>query len=450
MGKSRTLCVEEVFEPSTGRYISAADYFSGKDRETIHEKRRELESARKNGTPLWVCAMCQEPIYIGGGEGKDKRQRHFRHFTFNPNCEYQQKKRLPKETARKIKYNGAKESPLHWEMKHFIAKVLRCDLKVLEDPRIEETFFKKDGGREWRRPDVACDRDDKTLVFEVQISTDFLDVIMGRENFYRSQGVFIFWVFDELRPDQFTTIDIYVGNQRNAFILSKRTKELSEQKGQLVLECHYKEPYLDGQKIKECWKVRDVTLDDLTYDTETMQAYWYPYEEKRKDLEVHSLRKEFEHYWWDVRETLSVEDREFLDIGFEERFTNTWNVPEQSIRSPLAMVFDVLYSLKKGESIRPKQNLLHLTNVTLETRKQFSFRILWAVGTFGYKPEFMNKPSFEKKARKAWDAVKNNQDEVIESLKGEKKREAHHMEDSRYDQLIFGLFPEILSHVSTL
>lgn len=118
--KLRSNLIPEVFVPETGCFIKAAEYFDGQDErhvDEVHAKRRELLRAKRKGEKLWVCAMCQEPIYIASGLGLTKRRAHFKHFVDTPRCPYQTHNKLPTETIRRIKYNGAKESPLHRDMK---------------------------------------------------------------------------------------------------------------------------------------------------------------------------------------------------------------------------------------------------------------------------------------------------------------------------------------------
>ena len=269
--------IPTIFDPATGQYIEAGEYFSNLsdiDRDEIHAKRRELILARRQGKKLWVCAACQAPVSIAGGHGEKKRRHHFKHFVSDEKCPYQTKG-FPQDLIRKIKYNGAKESTLHWQMKNALAALLEEDILVSDQVEVEKTFFHEDKGKKWRRPDIACIRNLLQLVFEVQISTDFIDVIVGREEFYRSQGVFILWVFRHFDPNQYTARDIYVGNQKNVFVLNKRVLERSQAESQLTFECHYKEPFLDGLEIRDRWVIQDLTLNDLTYDQDNMQAYFF-------------------------------------------------------------------------------------------------------------------------------------------------------------------------------
>jgi hypothetical protein len=48
---------------------------------------------------------------------------------------------------------------------------------------------------EWRKPDVRATYNDVNIAFEIQLSTTYLDVIVGRRQFYLEQGGLLFWIF---------------------------------------------------------------------------------------------------------------------------------------------------------------------------------------------------------------------------------------------------------------
>lgn len=426
--------VPSILDLETGQSIKAKSYLS-QSADVVHLQRRALVKAKREGKKLWVCDLCHEPIRIVGGNPGNKTRLHFKHYASNTDCPYKTGKDLPQEIARCIKYNGAKESLLHYNMKQTLAEILKKDPKS-ESVEIEKTQFHEDRGKERRRPDVACLRNNVELVFEIQISTDFLDVIVAREDFYRSKGTFIFWVFNQFQPNIFTTKDIYVGNQKNLFVFNERTCALSQSKNTLVFECHYKEPYLQNGSLKELWCCRDVDLDDLIFDREAMQAYWFPYNQKLMDLQLISLRERFEQYWCEKRDSLEPEIRSARDKSLIAEMRSYLDVPEDFMTSHAQKLLYLLYSLKRGESIHTKQNLFALVDVTQNFRKQFSQMILWGIGAFGYKEEFMQRPAFQKKYAAYCDGVKNN--------------DPDYRRDTRYDQLFLFLFPKIASRIEEL
>lgn len=432
--------IPEVFVPETGCFIKAAEYFSGqseRQKDEDHTWRRVLRRARRNGEKLWVCAMCQEPIYIGGGQGLDKRRAHFRHFVDTPRCPYQTHNKLPAETIRRIKYNGAKESPLHRDMKETLAGLLERDQLVSGPVDVEKTFFHEDHGKEWRRPDIACAWKDFRLVLEIQISSDFLDVIVGRDDFYREQGVFILWVFNRLKPEQYTTKDIYVANQKNCFIFNERVKALSMETGILTFECHFKRPHLSSGEIVDKWECRDITLGDLTFDRGRMQAFWHDYDQAERGLRREKLLGDFEAYWRRERTQLDWDNATAANMRYEAEFHDLYGIETGWARSAAANVLDALYAIRDTHPTKAAQvvsgyniNLFSLIDTLFNSRKPFWWVILWALKVFGHQNSFKGRLAFENKVSQ-YRFARENRDETV-------RRER------RFDPLLKILFPQLV------
>lgn len=435
--------IPEVFVPQTGLYIKADAYFDEQDerqKDLVHAQRRELLRAKRKGQKLWVCALCQEPIYIAGGLGRTRRRAHFKHFVDTPRCPYQTRSGLDPETIRRIKYNGAKESPLHRDMKENLAALLREDPAVSGEVQVEKTFFHQDHGKEWRRPDVACTWNGLGLVMEIQISSDFLEVIVGREDFYREQGVFILWVFNKLDPNQYTTKDIYVGNQKNSFVFNERVKGLSVKTGVLTFECHFKRPTIDKGKIVDVWQSRDVTLRDLIFDRERMQVFCHDYDQAERILEQSKLLADFERYWCRVRPTLDAEEIDIpsQDWLYEKQFKILCDIEPGWVRSNAAKVLDVLYAIRDTPSEKAGQlvgnyriNLFAVVDVMFNSRKPFLWAVLWALDVYGHGNGFRSRPAFKSKVSQYKAAKKN--------------RDSAYRRETRYDPLFKVLFPQLAS-----
>ena len=48
---------------------------------------------------------------------------------------------------------------------------------------------------EWKKPDISASYKNINIVFEIQLSTTFLSVIVDREYFYKDNQTYILWVF---------------------------------------------------------------------------------------------------------------------------------------------------------------------------------------------------------------------------------------------------------------
>ena len=421
--KRNDLLIPEVFVPLTGEYLQADKVFAH-DQDQIHTWRRELSRAKRQKTRLWVCSLCQESVFIAGGRGKDKRRPHFKHYRDIPACPYQTRD-LDKEAIRRVKYNGAKESPLHRELKEFIYSALRNDVAAT-DVAMEKTLFIEDGGRHWRRPDVSATWNGIKVVFEVQISSDFLDVIVGREDDYRSAGVFIIWVFRDFDPERFVTKDIYVGNQKQVFVLTKRAMELSRSNESLVLECYYKVPEAYNGSLIENWHQSDVMLADMTFKQDKMQAFYHNYDEARGLLESSLLRSRFENYWCEVRPGLDPIERNEKDIEFQvELSAKLLGIPKKW-DSSIEGFLNALYSLHRRTPIAYKMNLFGIVDNALNSRKQYSYVLFKAVELFGCGEMFKRRDAFKTK---------------LKQYRDERNTNPKYLRNRDYDTLFMFLFP---------
>ncbi|MEG9134434.1 DUF6035 family protein, partial [Acinetobacter baumannii] len=55
---------------------------------------------------------------------------------------------------------------------------------------------------EWRKPDVSALYLNKLIVFEGQLSTTFLNVIIDRKVFYQDNNACLIWIFDRFKPNE--------------------------------------------------------------------------------------------------------------------------------------------------------------------------------------------------------------------------------------------------------
>ena len=128
-----------------------------------------------------------------------------------------------------------------------------------------------------------ADYNDIHLVFELQLSTTFVSVVVQRDIFYRLNDYFIIWVFNFDDNEKYVDLanlmckDIYYANKRNVFIFDKDAQQESEERGELVLKCnwldidntwHYSSTKGNGDGVL-------ITLDQLKLDKETCKPYFF-------------------------------------------------------------------------------------------------------------------------------------------------------------------------------
>lgn len=276
MKKRRPLKILEVMDIQTGqRYPS--NYFLSGDDGSIFKLRRELSDAFENGVKTLVCPLCISCLKLRGGEGTDKKQLHFYHIHDSKDtiCPLDEGEYIDHEAMRAIIYNGVKESDRHKFIKNFIATILCAD-NSFSNVEVEELFSQRKKN-ERRKPDVQSNFREKTVVFEVQLSSDFLTVISAKERYYRSKGAYLIWIFDkfslEKERQNFTEKDIFYSNNRNAFLLDKISIEASIASNKLHLLVIFERPFVEDGAIKFSMEHKRITIDDIFFSDEFTVFY---------------------------------------------------------------------------------------------------------------------------------------------------------------------------------
>lgn len=346
--------VAELLDLATGRCEHHSDVI-GDDYEKALQLRMQLQTDLKRETPRFVCAMCMTPVYlVSRPEG---RRFFFRHSLEDGRCSAVTRGLLSQEEINARKYNGAKESWLHLEMKSWIAACLRADPRF-SDVVIEGRWAGAFTG-EWRKPDVRALYEGVRVAFEIQLSTTYINVIAQRREFYRQEGGQLFWVFAhfDLGARRLTQEDVFYNNNRNAFVVTQATRDESLRQQKFMLECVWAEPMLGGG-VGELRRER-VAFEALTLDTAAQRAYHFDFDRERARLvrEVRErrvarqrpLRDKFEA-WYTAHVTTREDDpktwgqlrRDFAGEGVV--------LPEYPGMLPRGLL-NVLFSTKHGRVI---------------------------------------------------------------------------------------------------
>ncbi|MBO5186038.1 MAG: WG repeat-containing protein [Prevotella sp.] len=292
------LSIPEVYDVKEDRIINARDFFSQHESELILW-RRNLQEEYLMGNARFICPECKQPVKINGHKLQRGRVCYFAHFKDSDDCPYKTGTNRTKEEIERLKYSLVQESERHKRLKAAIASVLEGEKsksmgvgKVECEKRInsEIPYLK------WRRPDIYAEYNGRKYVFELQLSTTFVSVIVDRDIFYRLNNYHIIWVFNFEDNKEYVNLhnlmckDIYYANKRNVFIFDADAEELSKERGELVLKCRW----LDENGV---WSSDEfVTLDMFQYDEESHKPFIidadkaylekHPeYVERRKQLE---------------------------------------------------------------------------------------------------------------------------------------------------------------------
>lgn len=347
--------IPEVLNLETGEYVTL-NQVVGQDFSEVIRLRAEIKRAQLRGEPLFVCAECGVPVSLL--MHPSSRSFYFKHTLEDGRCSGVTRGSLSHEEISARKYNGAKESRLHKRMKHLLVKSLEAD-SSFASIETEERWSDTLSGQ-WRQPDVRAVYSAPwgariPVVFEVQLSTTFLDVIVERRDFYLRNGALLFWVFAEF-PDvgrRLTQDDVFYNNNQNAFVVSEETKTASDELSELCMTCVWSEPGVGS--TEGTLRRKTVSFQELTLDVPGQRAYYFDFENARSELRkaatlnLANLREEFELAWTAPERTSSDLAKLWkrLYAGVAKcgiRLRNYSGPP------PTALI-DALYSAKHGEVV---------------------------------------------------------------------------------------------------
>jgi len=345
--------VEEVLDLRSGTYLRH-DKAIGADYEAVIKLRSALQEGIQREEPLYACSMCRVPVYLVSQ--KDERKFHFRHTLEDGRCSAKTRGQLSQDEIDARRYNGVKESQAHINMKNWVAESLRADLDFSQ-VEVEQRWTGKFSG-EWRKPDVRANYKGKPVVFEVQLSTTYLNVITARRSFYQREGALLIWVFANFDegPRRLTQDDVFFTNNRNAFVVSEATRNVSIERWSFHLGCIWATP---SEGPSTSLQRRVVPFAELTLDQETQRAYYFDFDGQRAGIlqaaqeaeavRLAPLREGFEAWYLDHRIDGS-DDQTYLALRalFEAEGVPLALYP----RYLPSTLLNGLYSAKHGRPIR--------------------------------------------------------------------------------------------------
>ena len=258
--------ISELYNYHAERVVDVEEIFLLSEDE-VYRLRNKIESFIQNNNPLFACNVCGQ--VVGLRVYKDHSGYYFSHLYKSNDCPIKTGVNYSSGDILRMKYNGAKESNKHFEIKTYIAKKLEDDPRFT-DLEIEKVVKGNGWSKSWKKPDVSAKYKGKRLVFEIQLSTTYLDVIVNREFFYEEQKIPIFWIFSDFEPDnaKATHKDIFYNNWSNVLTIDQNSRELTENEGELFLTGYYKS-YLfckDQEAVLEQWCSMPVKFDLVKFN----------------------------------------------------------------------------------------------------------------------------------------------------------------------------------------
>ena len=268
--------IQEVFDVKTGDFILAEDFFKQSE-DVIIRWRRHLAEAALMNEPRLVCSHCNQMVKLSGRKTDRGRVVYFSHLYNSDDCDIKTGINKSKEEILAEKYGKVSESERHQKLKHLISTCLSTreshDMGI-SNVAVEKRITSPLPYLNYRRPDISANYKNFNIVFELQLSTTFLNVVVDRDIFYRLNNYFIIWVFNFDDNIEYVNLrnlmmkDIYYANKRNIFVFDNESQDKSLEENILYLHCMWMEE--DGSFSKG----KFVTLDDLSFDEETCKPYY--------------------------------------------------------------------------------------------------------------------------------------------------------------------------------
>ena len=349
--------LENVRDVRTGRDYLASEFFAQSEGEIFRERRSCAE-----GTSTLVCALCNQKVYIAG---TPRQEFIFKHYQERGDCPIKTAGRFSQEELDRMRYAGQRESELHKQLKNEIGDALMEDATRCQNVRIEGVRHSSADPRLWRRPDVSCEFLGKKIVFEVQLSTTYLNVIVEREAHYREDRTYVIWLFANFDPADLKFIhkDVLYSNYGNLFVFDEKARRRSADEKKLIIHSYqFIRPTITTPAH---WTDQFVDLSELAYEETAFRTH-------APCLAKKQLVVEFESYW-PTRQALPALDRSENDKHFADRFAefgikfDTWRTPR---------LLDSLYSLRTksivGFAYKPfSTGLIQIAHRLFDSRKKF-------------------------------------------------------------------------------
>lgn len=338
--------IQDVLDLQTGQHHPVTKVISS-DYAEVMKLRMALRTQINKQEPLYACSLCGIPVYLVSCP--DKQHFFFRHELEDDRCPARTRGELSQQEINARKYNGAKESALHRRMKDWVVQCLSADPRFSQI-RSEDTW--KGSLGQWRRPDVQAMYGDIPVIFEIQLSTTYLNVIAERRQFYLQEGALLFWIFAQFEDDnrRLTQDDVFFNNNQNAFIVNRETVATSLKQATFHLECIWAQPASTNLSRQV------VAFHDLTLDLAGQRAFYFDYDkalqtwQKQESAPETLRRKAFEAFWLDY-----AADRGSVDYktwgALRTQFSQSpYPLPEFPSYLPRT-ILNALYSAKHGHPV---------------------------------------------------------------------------------------------------
>lgn len=235
----RTL--KRAVDLQTMRSISS-DHLLAMSVDDYHVLRRAATRARLDRTPRYVCGLCGHPVYAPR-ESRTGQPFWKHHLGVPSDCAWWTGTPSPVDDVSARQFMGAQESPLHAAIKTIVGELLHDDPLTEPDSVVIDRYLIAEDGR--RRPDVRAIHDGVPTVFEVQLATTQIPIIVQREDFYDGLSYRLVWLTWNFEPPtggdrlRASFEDIFYSHNKNLFSIDDETISASRRERTVVLRAHW-------------------------------------------------------------------------------------------------------------------------------------------------------------------------------------------------------------------
>lgn len=318
----------------------------------------ELRTAAKQKKAIdsrhtFLCGCCKRPLKIAGGNEGGKKCFHFMHIEIPPkgDCDYYEKVSFTKEEIKAMIFNGRTESLQHKRTKEIISNALKQEPSI---KNVEIEKVAKHVGKTWRRPDIRANFEDKTVVFEVQLSSIFHHVILERNDAYRDNGWYICWIFDDVNENnpKMRELDAWVNNNYNLFGFDDKAEEATAKSGRLHLTVKY---YVfnvieDGlnSRLGGTWQTETVQFSELKFDSNQRMVYLHDSGTEKQQCEsrILSIKKSINERQEVIDFIHNIPCWEFPSKMFERVLKHINQIDEEDVDLLFTSIIDNLRSFE--------------------------------------------------------------------------------------------------------
>lgn len=290
--------VIDLRDQENGNYYDANELLDGSSEDQTIRIREGLQLAQRSRMYKYVCAICGQPLKLCNRVTNYKESWFFAHFANSEDCPIKTDSVYSPKSWTERWLSIFKESNLHKSILTSMYKLLSSNLYYV-DVAMKKRISYPNITNEWRVPDIYANYNGKKIVFEFQLYTTFLNVIIDRNSFYRLVGIDIIWIFPYFTTSnqRMCEKDTYYSHNRNVFVFDtenyyndgsdenkpylpfdksnyKFAQEESFKCGKLMLNCYWQEPRIENGKVQILWRHKLVSIDELTFDESNHDVYY--------------------------------------------------------------------------------------------------------------------------------------------------------------------------------